>query len=103
MLAFFFDRMTPAARQTHTVHGPVSQGVVQFLSPTANGTNVHTCDLGHPRGTTTPQLLGFQGYIPTSLLFVQAAEEQIHLLMEFLVRMFFSLLAIWTLALVHRF
>ncbi|MBU0490609.1 MAG: hypothetical protein KKA73_18880 [Chloroflexi bacterium] len=47
------------------------------------------------------EFLGFQGYIPTPLLFIQPTEEQIHLVMKFFVGMVAGLLAIWTLALVH--
>lgn len=101
--AFFFHRMTPATRPAYPIHGPVSQFVVQFLSPAANGIDVQAGDLGHPGGSTMPQLLGFQGHIPASLLFIQTTEKQIHLVMESLVWMLFRLLAIWTLALVYRF
>jgi hypothetical protein len=35
-----------------------------------------------------PNLLGFQGDKPTPLLFVETSEKEIHLPVEFLVRMF---------------
>jgi len=102
-LVLFFNGIPPTARQPHTIQGAVGQLDIQLLSATANGIDVHACDQGHPGGTTLPELLRFQGYIPASLLFIQTSEEQIHLVMEFLVRMFSRLLAIWTLALVYDF
>ena len=47
------------------------------------------------------QLLRFEGYIPSSLLLVQTTEEQIHLVVQFLIRMVSWLLAIRTSTLMY--
>jgi len=60
---------------------------------------VHPGDHGYLFGTTMTELPGLQSRVPPSLLFVQAAEEQIHLAVEFLVGMVFCLLTVRTLAL----
>jgi hypothetical protein len=46
-----------------------------------------------------PQLLGLQGYVPSALLLIQTTQQQVHLMVQFLVRMIVSLLATRTLAL----
>jgi hypothetical protein len=45
------------------------------------------------------QLLGLQGHVPTALLLIQTTEQQVHLMVQLLVRMTVRLLAIGTLAL----
>jgi hypothetical protein len=103
MPGVFFNRWASATGQAHTVCRAVSQFTVEFLLPTANGFDVYTSDLGHLGGTAVSQFLGFQGYIPASLLFIQTTEKQIHLVMEFFVRVRSRLLAIRALALIYHF
>jgi hypothetical protein len=99
--AFFFHRWSSTTRQTHPLHGPVSQLAIQLGAPAANGVDVQARDLGQPGDTTMTELLGFQGHVPAALLFIQPTEEQIHLVMKLFVWMVAGLLAIGTLALVH--
>jgi hypothetical protein len=75
------------------------QLAVELSSTPADGIHVHSRDLGQPDRTTMPQLLGFQGHVPSTLLLIQTAEQQVYLMMQFLVWMLVRLLAIRTLAL----
>jgi hypothetical protein len=67
----------------------------------ANRFDIHPCDLRHKLDATVPKLLSLQGDIPTSLLLIQAAEKQVHLVVQFLIWMIACLLALWTLTLVY--
>ena len=98
----FFYRRPPAARQANTICRSILQLVVEFLSTTTNGIDMHPCDLGHQGRTTVSQLLGLQGHIPTTLLLIQTTEQQVHLMVQLLVWMATRLLATWTLASMYR-
>jgi hypothetical protein len=97
-LLVFFDRRPAATRQAHSVGWSILQLGIEFSSAPADGIYMHPCDLGHQGRATMSQLLGLQGHIPTALLLIQAAEQQVHLVVQFLVWMIIKLLAIWTLA-----
>jgi hypothetical protein len=97
----FFDWQPPAARQAHTVDGPILQCGVEFSSAPADCIDMHPCDLGHQGRTTMSQLLGLQGHVPTALLLIQTTEQQVHLMVQLLVWMTVRLLAIWALALMN--
>ena len=58
-------------------------------------------DLREQPITAMTDLLGLQRHIPAPLLLVQAAEEQVHLSMQFLIRILARLTAIRTSALVY--
>jgi hypothetical protein len=98
----FFGGWPPATRQSHTVGGPILQLGVEFSSASTDSVHVHTCDLGHQSRTAMPQILGLQGHVPSPLLLIQATEQQVHLVVQFLVWMIVRLLAIRTLALMDR-
>jgi len=53
--------------------------------------------LGQQAISSVTHPLGLQGYVPAALLFIQAAQKQIHLLMQFLIRMIDLLSATGTL------
>jgi hypothetical protein len=98
-LLLFFNWRPPAARHAHAVDGPIQQRGVEFSSTPANCIYMHSCDLGHQGRTTMSQLLGLQGHVPSALLLIQTTEQQVHLMMQFLVWMIVRPLTIWTLAL----
>jgi hypothetical protein len=89
--------MPPAARQAQTVGRPILQLGVEFSSTPPDCIDMHPCDLGHQGRTTMSQLLGIQGHVPTALLLIETTEQQVRLMMQFLVWMIIRLLAIWTL------
>jgi len=93
--------MPPTTKKTNTICRAISQRTVQFITPTPNGIHAHPCDLRHQLSPTVSQLLRFEGYIPSSLLLIQTTEEQIHLVVQFLIRMVSWLLAIRTFTLVY--
>jgi hypothetical protein len=101
-LLVFFNQRPPATRQAHSVGWPSLQLGIEFSSTATDGIDMHSCDLGHQGCTTMPQLLGLQGRIPATLLFIQPAEQQVHLMVQFLVWMIIRLLAVWTLTLIDR-
>jgi hypothetical protein len=98
-LFLFFDRRTTTAGQSHTVGGSILQFGVEFASTAAYRIDMHPCDLGHQSRATTSQLLGLQGHVPPALLLIQTVEQQVHLMVQFLVWMIARLLAISTLTL----
>jgi hypothetical protein len=97
-LLVFFDRRPPATRKAHSVSWSILQLGIDLSSTPADGVDMHSCDLGHQGRTTMAQLLGLQGHIPAALLLIQATEQQVHLVVQFLVWMIIRLLTIWTLA-----
>lgn len=71
----------PPSRRTRS-GGQIVQAILQFLSPAADRLQVHPGDLGQQRVSAMPHLHGFQRHIPTPLLLVQTAEQQIHPTMD---------------------
>jgi hypothetical protein len=51
------------------------------------GLFIQTSDLGEQLISTSTNALGLHRHIPATLLFIQAAKPQIHLPMQFLLRM----------------
>jgi hypothetical protein len=94
----FFSRKSPAAFVAHTIDGAVNQFCIELTPSTADGFHIHPGDLRQQRITAMADLFGLQGHEPPTLLFVQAAEQQIHLMMELAVRMIGRLQAVATLA-----
>jgi hypothetical protein len=97
----FFDRWSPATRQAHSIRGPILQVGVEFSSTPADGFDMHSCDLRQQGRAAVSQLLGLQAHVPAALLFIQPAEQQVHLMMQLLVWMIARLLAVWTLTLMN--
>jgi hypothetical protein len=101
-LLVFFDRWPPATRQAHSVRGPILQVGVEFSSTPADGFDMHSCDLRQQGRAAVSQLFGLQAYVPATLLFIQPTEQQVHLMVQFLVWMISRLLTIPTLTLMDR-
>jgi len=59
----------------------VGQGPGQFFTSTPDRLFVEASDLGKEEVTAMADAVGLKGDIPAALLFVQAAEQQIDLLM----------------------
>jgi len=94
----FFCCNSPATFVAHTIDRAVAQFCIQLTPSTADGFHIHPGDLRQQRITTMADLLGLQGHKPATLLFVQATEKYIHLMMQLSVRMIRRLQAVATLA-----
>jgi hypothetical protein len=94
----FFSGNSPATFVAHTIDGTVEQFCIQLTSSTADGLHIHPGDLRQQRITAMADLFGLQGHEPAPLLFVQAAEKYIHLMMQLSVRIIRRLPAVATLA-----
>src|SRR5262249_10434019 len=62
--------------------GAILQVVHQFPASPADGLDVQPRDGGHQAGPAMPGLHGCQGSQPATLLFIQAAEEQVQTMMK---------------------
>jgi hypothetical protein len=63
----------------------------QFLLTAADGRDTQPRDLAHQLDPAMAQSLRFQRYVPPPLLLIQPADQQVHLLMETLIRVIFDL------------
>jgi hypothetical protein len=97
-LDLFFSGNSPATFLAHTIDGTVEQFCIQLTPSTADGFHIHPGDLRQQCITAMADLFGLQGHEPATLLFVQAAEKYIHLMMQLSVRMVCRLQAVATLA-----
>jgi hypothetical protein len=68
------------------------------LPSAADGFNIHPRDLREQPVTTATLSLGFQRHISTTLLLIQTAQKDIHLMMKLPIRLIFGLQASLTLA-----
>jgi hypothetical protein len=57
---------------------------IEFLAATTNGIDVQSGDACDGRVAAVADLFGLNGRDPATLLFIEALEEQIHLLMQLL-------------------
>jgi hypothetical protein len=78
---FFYGRAS-GARVADAVRGPIDQLGIEFAAAAANGIDVEAGDQGQEDIATVAALLGFEGGQPTALLFVQAAADEVQLVME---------------------
>src|SRR5581483_9150615 len=78
----FFERRSAGAGMADALGGPSTQVVVAFRAAAADGIDVQAGDAGEQRIAAVPDLLGLQGGEPASLLFIEAAQEQVHVPME---------------------
>jgi len=69
----------------------------QFLLPALDCFLIQSGDLRKQTNAAMAYPVGFHRYIPTALLLIQAAQQQVHLRVELLVGMIFWLLAVWAL------
>jgi hypothetical protein len=97
----FFNRWTTTTRQADAICRSVSKLGCQFLHSPPDSLLVHAGDSGKQADPTATYSPGFQGYVPATLLFIQATQKQIHLSMQFLIGMVSLLAAMWTLTDVH--
>ena len=56
----------------------------EFLAAASDGIDVHAGDEGEESVAAVADLEGFEGRIPSALLFVEAAQEQVHTPVQFL-------------------
>lgn len=77
-------RLASAAGNPHAVGGPVFELVREFLPAASDGVDVHPGDEGQETVPAVPDFQGLQGHIPSALLLVEAAKEQVHASMQFL-------------------
>ena len=96
-------RLTPAAGDLHAVGRPVLELVREFVPATPDGVDVEAGDEGQEAVPAVPDLEGLQGHVPSALLFVESAEEQVHAPMQFLFGAWFFGPTMLTLALMKRF
>jgi hypothetical protein len=90
-LHLFFDARTPAAGKSHAIGRPADEIPLEFIAADANGFGMQSRDFGHLLNAAMPPPPGFASGHPTSLLFIQTAENQIEETMVFPCRMFASL------------
>jgi hypothetical protein len=74
---------------------------VEFLATAANRLHAQPADCGHEPIAPMPDLLGFQRHHPAALLLVQAAQQEVELMMQLPIRVVFALQANWALALMN--
>src|SRR5207244_219495 len=87
-LHLFFGARTTAPRQSDMVGRSIAQVVVEFVSAPPDRFRMEAGDLGDPLETSMPQTHRLARCHPATLLFIQAAQQQIELPMIFLSRMF---------------
>jgi hypothetical protein len=96
--SFFFCPWAPGPRHAHPIGAALGERRGQFPSSALNGVWIQP---GHVRDqlvTPVPEAVGLDGGIPSPLLFIQAGQQQVHLVVPHLIRMRGVLLAMRTLA-----
>jgi hypothetical protein len=96
-----FRAAPPCTGFSYTVTWPVGQVGIEFLPTATNRIDVQADDERDERITPVADLLRFQSGEPTPLLLIEAAEEEIHLAVQFSVGVGFAGSAIGALALVN--
>ena len=81
----FFDRFATATGLANPARWPIGQIFGQFTTASADRVHVHARDLGEQFCTTMTEPLCFDRNVPTSLLFIQSAQQDVHLVMVYLV------------------
>jgi hypothetical protein len=79
----------------------VAQVGGEFLPTAADGIDMQAGDQGNTGIAAVALLVGFDGGEPAALLLVEAAEQEVHACVKFLIGMRFGLLARRTLALMN--
>jgi hypothetical protein len=75
--------------------------VVQFLATATNRLHAQPADCGHEPIAPMSDLLGFQRHHPAALLLVQAAQQEVELMMQLPIRVVLAMRANWALALMN--
>jgi hypothetical protein len=100
-LGLFFSVWSTGPWQPDSLLWSLRQGAGQFLSSPLDRLFIQARDLREQALSTWTNALGLQRHLPAPLLFIQAAQQQIHLPMQLLIRMRRVLLAMRTLTLMH--
>lgn len=100
-MGLFFNRRSPAPGLSNAFTGAVDELFIQFSSPTPDGFHIQAGNECQKTIATATHLLGLQRYVPAALLFIQAAQKDVHLVMDLPARMILRLQAIRTLAFVY--
>lgn len=95
----FFNGPTTTARSTDTIR---RFSLFEFVTTLGNGIDTHARDESQLAVATMSQFLRFQTDIQPTLMFIKGTQKKVHLLMQRLGRVRFSLLALGTLALMNR-
>jgi hypothetical protein len=90
-MGLFFNRKSPAPGLPNSIDWAADQFFIQFASPTPDGFHIHSGDERQEAIATVTRFLGLQRYVPAPLLFVQAAQKDIHLVMDLPFRMILRL------------
>src|SRR6266571_32817 len=75
----FFGAWPTSAGQSDSLLRSLSQGAGEFLPSTQDRLFVQSCDLREQPISTSTNAVGLQRHIPATLLFIQPAQQQIHL------------------------
>jgi len=67
-------------RGRNAVGGPSGQFGIELLAATADGIDVQAEDEGHARVAAMTKFLGFHRGKPVSMLLVEVAEQQVHVM-----------------------
>lgn len=100
-MGLFFNRRPPASGLPNAFAGAAGELFIQFASPTPDGFYIQAGNECQEAIATVTHLLGLQCDVPAALLFVQAAQKDIHLVMDLPIRLILRLQTIWTLAFVY--
>jgi hypothetical protein len=81
-MGLFFNRRPPTPSLPNAFGGAAGQLFIQFASPTPDGLRIQAGNECQEAIATVTHLLGLQGDVPAALLFVQAAQKDVHLMMD---------------------
>ena len=82
MAGSFFDARSTGTRQTDAAVGPVAQLLEQLTPAPADGVYVHSRDLREQCVAAMPMPHRLEGRVQTTLLFIEAAEKQVDMLVQ---------------------
>jgi len=101
VLDLFFGTWPTCAGQSDVLFRSLRKLPGQFFSSPLDRLCVQARDLGEQPISPSANAGGLHRYIPAALLFIQSAQQQIHLPMQLLIRMGRFLLAMGALALMY--
>lgn len=97
----FFGAWPTGPWQPDPLLWSLRQGASELQPSPLDGLFIQACDLGQQPIATGTYAGGLHRHLPAKLLFIQAAQQQIHLPMQLLIRMRCVLLAMRTLAVMY--
>ena len=83
----FFLGLAPGSPPPDAVVGKSGQGVSQLAAAAANGFHVHAGDPREPTVTAMADLQRLQGHVPSSVVLIEATEQQVRETMDLTLRM----------------